>query len=310
MYHFLMSIFFNTTDPMFWVKRGCIAFIQTVLLVYSLVLNWNNIVPRDMMLIAIVIMVFEPFRVGYKLKRALASHRELRLAFEACDVDKDGKLNHLEAAHFLKDFPEFTLKHNRNDEYTIEDVVGLLKHRNKDLRGPLFEVCISWLCFFAGLMLHLDSQSPANAVLSVFLGIIGILDLCHIMHRFWLHYLAQYATNYWGLRLYNRILYYSLILGITATLLSGFTIVTALDANGYSIPGTDLLPESDALGFLVGWLLTAAVFWISFIIWCHFKLFYLLGCIKWRANLEENRKSQWDANPHYLLGVHNPQFVV
>ena len=302
----LRSIMFNTTDPRFWLRRAAVVIIETCLLIYSLVTSFDNIVPRDMIIIALILMLAEPIRVHGRYKMAIASHAKLRNDFDASDVDKDGVLDSHEAASFLREFPEFSLRYNKFERYTIEDVRLLLQHRVKDLRGPAYEFLISWLCFFSGLMIKVDTQNVADEVFSIMLGVVGVFDLVHIIHRFFLHYLHQYSTRFCCLRICNRALYYSLILTLATLLICGFALATNFEVSGVALAGSDSLPATDTASFIVGWILTVAIMLFGVIIWIHFRFFYALGCLTWRDNSE----SDVDRKSRVILGTHNPLYSI
>jgi hypothetical protein len=224
----LRSVFFNSTDPRFWIQHMVSFALELVLIVVQLAQNWSNVVPRWYMLIALAIAVPEPFHFVSSYRAAVQAHAAIRAGFAEVDVNKDGVLNPTEAANFLRQFPEYSLRYNKNERYTADDVIGLLKHRKRHLLFVFLEFLVSWLCFAASLMLY--NSDPAQTAIAVVQGVLAVFDIMLLLHRFMWRWASGFVTRFWCMRVYNRVVFYSVLAAITVLLLAGFSLTEVLQS--------------------------------------------------------------------------------
>ncbi|KAH9260269.1 hypothetical protein BASA81_001439 [Batrachochytrium salamandrivorans] len=244
--------------------------------VSSLYYNWEQWPPVGLMLLNALLLVIKiPFIAFYK-SYADGKLSTIQLVFDKHDADKDGFVSVPEAALVLSELPLGTFEHPISPklQHISLDVIMWITNKHRMLFFRLIEFVGSFAMFFAALMLFTPG-AEANAIIYV-QGVQSALGLVLVLSDVLEEHGKKYhAKSHW-LQVFANVLYWIMLVGTLAVLLSGYAVVLRLYEERYtfSFNITSDFPKDDEVGAIGGGIITAM---IAFMLFVYLSLFTIAG---------------------------------
>lgn len=242
----------------------------------SLYYNWDQWPPVGLMLLNALLLVIKIPFIGFYKSYADGKLSAIRAVFDKHDSNKDGLVSVPEAALVLGELPLGTFEHPvspKLDQISL-DVLMWVTSKHRLLLFRLIEFVGSFAMFFAALMLFTPGSEP-NAIIYV-QGVQSAFGLVLVLSDVLEEHGKKYHAKSPCLQVCANVLYWVMLVGTLAVLLSGYAVVLRLYEERYSFSFniTSDFPKDDEVGAIGGGIITAMV---AFMLFVYLSLFTIAG---------------------------------